>query len=490
MNPQFLHISAAVSNEPLTDALSTIYIFLLLSLTRGTPLIKRYLLTGAVLGCCLLCKLSTLSYLPVTAFILTWIHFRNPKQLMASLSLVAGTAFLVAGWWYLRNWIIYHDPFATTYLIASQPWGFRSTPFSASYLLSLASHTFLSFFGNFGAQQFSIFTRHAVAYGVIASFGLVGLCRLAITGKITKRQTQATSILLLSFLGCGAIFVSMNIAYVGVSMGRYLFVALAPIATGIIVGIRSLLPARRRNVFLLLLSLLLVGLNLDILFRVLKPAYAYPSLIPGINQPLFSYPTVELDESTLIAQTFTAPHNNMAAVRVMFSSLRKQRHGTLIFSLTEREEGGKVIRRASIPVRKIDDSTRYYFVFPPVPDSKDRKYLFSISASSLPAGSGIALWQDPEDRYPGGELMVNGQPAGGDLYFSSYHFTGDHPSTDWQGRRELVIRQGAYVDMRELQLYFEQSREFREDTVTHQKILRAQKALKNRDALIRRDDHA
>ncbi len=490
MNPQFLHISASVSNEPLTDALSTIYIFLLLSLTRGTPRTRQYLLTGAVLGCCLLSKLSTLSYLPVTAFILTWIHFRNPKQLLASLAMVAGTAFLVAGWWYLRNWIIYHDPFATAYLIASQPWGFRSTPFSAGSLLSLAANTFLSFFGNFGAQQFSITTGHAIVYGVLAVLGLAGLVRLALTGTIRKPQAQALSALLLSFLGCCAVFVSMNIAYVGVSMGRYLFVAIAPIAAGIIAGIRSLFPAQRRNILLLLLSLLLVGLNLDILFRVLKPAYADPSLIPGINQLLFSYPTVELNSSTVIAQTFTAPGDNMAAVRVMFSRLNRQGRGTIDFALAERGNPTRVMRRASLSLDSIDDNARYCFVFPPLPDSQGKEYLLSVSAPALPAGSGIALWQDPEDGCPGGELTVNGTPAVGDLYFSTYHFAGDHPATDWQGRRELVIRQGAYVDIRELQLYFEQSRSFREGTVTHQKVLRAQQALKNREALRKRDDHA
>ncbi len=490
LNAQFLHISASVSNEPLTDALSTIYIFLLLSLTRGTPRTRRYLLAGMVLGCCLLSKLSTLYYLPVTALILTWVHFRNTRKLMGSLALVAGAAFLVAGWWYLRNWLIYHDPFATVYLIASQPWGFRTAAFSAGSLLSLASHTFVSFFGTFGAQQFSIPTGHALVYGALVALGLAGLCRLALTGMMKKQRHSAVSILLLPFLGCCAVFVSMNLAYVGVSMGRYLFVAIAPIAAGIIGGARSLVPARRRNAFLLLLSLLLVFLNLDILFRVLKPAYADPGLIPGIDQALFSYPTVELNQSTVIAQTFTAPRNNLAAVRVMFSRLNRQGRGTIDFALAERGNPTRVMRRASLSLDSIDDNARYCFVFPPLPDSQGKEYLLRVSAPALPAGSGIALWQDPEDGCPGGELTVNGTPAVGDLYFSTYHFAGNHPATDWQGRRELVIRQGAYVDIRELQLYFEQSRSFREGTVTHQKVLRAQQALKNREALRKRDDHA
>jgi hypothetical protein len=41
-----------------------------------------------------------------------------------------------------------------------------------------------------------------------------------------------------------------------------------------------------------------------------------------------------------------------------------------------------------------------------------------------------------------------------------------------------------------MQLYFEQSRVFREGTMTHQKILRVQKALENRKALLQKDNHA
>jgi hypothetical protein len=281
----------------------------------------------------------------------------------------------------------------------------------------------------------------------------------------------------------------MNISYVGVSMGRYLFVAIAPIAAGIGAGLWSLFPARRKNGFLILLSLLLLGLTLDVLFRVVKPAYTETLLIAGTDQPLFSHPTLAISASRDLAQTFTAEHNNLSAVRIMFSSPAKPRRGELAFSLLE-EGTRRVIRRAYLPLRTIEDNVRYVFVFPPVRDSAGKTYLLRMSASVTSADSAISLWQEPGNPYPGGELLVNARPAAGDAYFSTYYFTGTHPSTDWQGRRELVIRQGAYVDVRELQLYLEQSRVFREGSITHQKILRAQQALKNREALLEKDNHA
>ena len=77
-------------------------------------------------------------------------------------------------------------------------------------------------------------------------------------------------------------------------------------------------------------------------------------------------------------------------------------------------------------------------------------------------------------------MMINTVPVPGDIYFTAYHFSGDSPGTDWQGRKVIVIDQGLYVGLRELQLYNERSREFREQTLTHKKIVRFQKALEKR----------
>jgi hypothetical protein len=72
----------------------------------------------------------------------------------------------------------------------------------------------------------------------------------------------------------------------------------------------------------------------------------------------------------------------------------------------------------------------------------------------------------------------------------TYNFTGEYPKTDWQGRKLTVIRQGQYVGLRELQLYYERSKEFRIKTKTHEKINRAQKAWKNRKFLVSGNSNA
>jgi DNA primase large subunit len=49
------------------------------------------------------------------------------------------------------------------------------------------------------------------------------------------------------------------------------------------------------------------------------------------------------------------------------------------------------------------------------------------------------------------------------------------------------MSQGMFVDVRELQLYYEQSKEFRERTLTHEKILRMVRAVENRSRMSQKE---
>ena len=480
MNPQFLHISASVSNENLSTALSTIYLFALLFYLNYPVKTRHHIATGLLLGGCLLSKTSTLFFLPLTICVVAWITFRDKRKLFESLLLICGMAGLVAGWWYVRNWLVFDDPLLSKFLIDSQPWGLRSTPFSLSYVTTILSNTFISFFGYFGAMQIVIPGPHLIVYGGITGLGGAGLCRMFIKRDLTSLQTQALVLLFLSLLGGLAIFASLNISYRGVYMGRYLFVVIAPIAILTCTGIYFLMARRWRNVTMIIVSLVLILLNMDVLLRTLKPAYAAPSLTVGVNQPLFCCPTVEIDKSTTIAQSFISPQNNLAAIRVMFSNSKKPQSGEILFSLKEGRNQDKILRQVTFPLKHIKDNARYFFIFPPIKDSMNKEYSCCFSSPSQSAEHGISLWYESGNAYPEGTMMLNTAPVPGDIYFTAYHFSGNSPETDWQGRKELVIEQGLYVGLRELQLYNERSREFREQTLTHKKIVRFQKALQKR----------
>jgi hypothetical protein len=164
----------------------------------------------------------------------------------------------------------------------------------------------------------------------------------------------------------------------------------------------------------------------------------------------------------------------------MFSKSNKLQSGELLFSLKEGINQDGILHQITYPLKDIKDNTRYFFIFPPLKDSMNKEYSFCFSSPSQPAGQGVSLWYEYGNSYPQGTMMINTVPVPGDIYFTVYHFSGHSPETDWQGRKKIVIEQGSYVGLRELQLYSERSREFREQTLTHKKIVRFQKALEIR----------
>jgi len=483
MNPQFIHISASISNENLSNLLSTIYLFALIHYLKQPVKIAHHFLSGILLGCCLLSKVSTLFYLPITMCVIAWVYRRNKVQLCMNLFLVVCVATLSAGWWFVMNWLLYDDPFLSKFLISYQPWGLRRTPFSLGDISKIVSTTFLSFWGNFGAMQIPLPLTPLSVYGGIMSLGTVGLYQLLRTRELKTFQKQALSMLSLALLGGIGIFVVLNINYIGVDMGRYLFVVLAPIAILTVAGVHALFPPRWRKPLLIVLSLCVIILNLNVLIRILKPAYAETLLIDGVDQPLFSRPTDEINETTTISQTFVSPENNLCAIRVMFSNPQELTRGKMMFSLKDGGNNKIVLGQITLPFKRINDCMRYFFIFPPLNDSKDKGYTFCVSVPPLSTQSGISLWYEPRDVYPKGEMLVNGVPASGDLYFTTYSFTGKKPKTVWQGKKETVITQGLYIGIRELQLYYERSKTFREKTITHEKWLRLETAVNNRRIL-------
>lgn len=488
--PQFLHGSVSVSNDSLAILLSTAYLLSLLHYIKDPFKLSRPIICGLLLGLCLLAKLFTLFYLLVTVCIITGICLKEKKKLIVNLLVLFAVATLVAGWWYLKNWLISNDPFLAKTVLTFYPWFMRHIPPSPGEVGRMLVRTFISFFGYFGAMQFSIQPYHLFTYGCVLLLGAAGWFRLRTRDILTPFQRKALGVLLITLMGGLGFFILLNINYVGSSMGRYLFVAIAPIAILTFTGMWWLPPPPLKNSFLMTLAFLLLIMNLNTLFLVLKPAYAKPLLSMGAHQPRFSHPTPGINSAVTISQSFISSHNNLSGLQVMFSNLSKKKRGEVTFSLTDTRYPGSVLRQSTLPIREITDNTKYFFSFPPLSDSKDKEYLISIRAPSLPGETDISLWYESHDAYPDGTMFINGVPASGDLFFTAYYFTGNQPETMWQGTREQIIKQGLYITIRELQLYHERSKVFREKTTTHEKILFLQNALKNRKALISKRNHA
>lgn len=150
VNPQFLFVSALVTNDAALMMLSAVLLWLVLDdrwggqardgVGEGGASFWRAGAIGLVLGLALLTKLSAVLLVPVACVGALWSPGRALRGgfvgggrfwgSVGRVSIVLGCAFVVAGWWYVRNWSLYGDPLGLRVFQAE----FATQPFAVGRL--------------------------------------------------------------------------------------------------------------------------------------------------------------------------------------------------------------------------------------------------------------------------------------------------------------------------------------------------------------------
>lgn len=468
-NPQFLHISASVSNETCAAALCAMLFLVLADYVQTAVTWRHHLAVSILFGLCLLTKISTVIYAPAICIALVY-AYRYRISLSCGPAVIIGCGtLLIAGWWYLRNWLLYNDPVFSRALTGILPFTVRYGSPSMASFLNEVKIMFVSFFGFFGALQIPIKPAHIWFYGCIVGTGVFG-CAAAV--KFKRHSTVQAKVLALAAVAVGfaciLLFVLNLRAYV--FMGKYFFVVLAPLALMVCAGLRFFSPAKYCGLVWTGLIVSLLAVNADVLVRVVRPAFLPVHVVEMLDQPDFSLSSAALDPGIIIEQTFVAPQNNLCALRVMFSGVNPNAGGKIRFTLVEKNSPEILMACITVPVRNITD-TRYFFIFPPVKNSLGKTYRFSLSTAAHEY-TGIGLWLSGDDAYADGAGFENGVLLPRDLFFTAYAFNGTVPRSIWEGHRETAIRQGEYIAVRELQLYVEMPLALQKKSPTHAKLKR------------------
>lgn len=160
LNPQFIFMSAAVNNDNLVIALSSVALWMLVRLITDTQPDGRprnpgwvwYAALGLVWGSAALAKLTGLTLglvIGLTLLYLAW-QRRSWRPLLLGGALAGGTMLLVCGWWFWRNWLLYGDPLAWREMLTVT--GGLVRPALLSWMETLRYATFLrqSYWAAFG----------------------------------------------------------------------------------------------------------------------------------------------------------------------------------------------------------------------------------------------------------------------------------------------------------------------------------------------------
>jgi len=257
--PQFVFISAALSNDSLIIVMSTATLFwlakLLLRSEARAVSIFEWLVLGILLGLAALSKLHGLGLWLLAALTGVWIATirRDWRVLVQAASPVAVPAVAIAGWWYWRNYTLYGDWFGLTTLLAIE--GVRTDSSSIGAMMSELRGMKYSFWGLFG--WFNLLLPIWV-YRLIDLFTIVGLVGLAAnifeplffkqrTEKVNKSSSRYVQLLLLLWL----LIISLILAYwlqrsIG-SQGRLIFPAISSFVILLVIGLNTVFTALFRN---------------------------------------------------------------------------------------------------------------------------------------------------------------------------------------------------------------------------------------------------
>jgi hypothetical protein len=296
-NPQFIFLSAAVSNHALATLLSTMALYLSVSVATSPideqrtsvtwPSVRLPILIGMVTGLAALTHvtgLATMILVPCAYGVrsLSVSRAQRPRPIWADLwrpTLIAwSVALAISMWWYLRNALSYHDPFGLRAMQAIFNHQLHVPSFKE--ITFILWNSFSSYWGLFGWLNIPaddlFYTFMRVFYGL----GLVGLCiglaRLYWRRKaLYSRSWPVFSIVAL----WGFIIVIILIIWLFISNsphGFILFPAIASFSFFTFIGLASWIPERQAGFIAVIVIFMYFIFSLMVPFRYIEPAYSLP----------------------------------------------------------------------------------------------------------------------------------------------------------------------------------------------------------------------
>ena len=280
LTPQVVFMSSVASNDMAATAFSALTFWGLARLMRRGPSYGTAVLTGVAFGLALLSKVSAgILALPIALGFgwLIWRERRLSRQLWLSALLLAGSAALVAGWWFVRGWLLYGAPLgleAHDFASWSVSSGGRVDPLVVRW-----KEVFRTFWAAFG---WGTVRPPGWVYLILGLFTLLALAGLGLRLWRWRRDEQSVThraalwLLLAVALLATAVFLELWMRRVQAPFGRLLYPALGAVALGLTAGWHALhprLPLLPLG-FMAILTVLLVPFTL-------RPAFSPPQPLSG-----------------------------------------------------------------------------------------------------------------------------------------------------------------------------------------------------------------
>jgi 4-amino-4-deoxy-L-arabinose transferase-like glycosyltransferase len=281
--PQLAFISGIVSNDGLSCLMVTLALWLVVRQQRRGASRRRAAWLGVVLGAALLTK-STVAMLVFPMGLVTVLDRRTWRYAPITLALVAA----IAGWWYVRNAVLYGDPTGIQSALRAWPSQvIRPGQVALDVGLGNSVYTYFSVWARFGYGSVTVSSWMYRCFDLLVFLSVSGALIIALRRWRERRQVVLQSMTVTSFalLWVVAVIFGSSVALSG-NQGRYLLPGLAAWAAIQTVGLEAWMIPRLRQRIAITLSLALAVLSVISLFGYFYPAYRVLPVPAAIPQPL------------------------------------------------------------------------------------------------------------------------------------------------------------------------------------------------------------
>ncbi len=287
--PMFIFISSAINNDNLVVMICTVTLWRLIRLAQGEPTWGQIAWLGIWVGLGTLSKLYAWGLLPLTGLVLLWHGYQTRAwgRMIGQGLFFGGMVFLVAGWWYIRNIILYGD--VTTLSLMSEVAGARRAPLTLSIFLSEFEGFRIAYWALFGGVNVIAPAWIYTALDIITVLGILGLFAFGLILLVGQRglwrrfslleQVKPAALLLL--LAWSGIMVSgytlWNFSQPA-SQGRLLYPAIVALSSLLALGLCWYWPVQLQAWPITMLGSSLFVFALISPWLYIAPAYAKPDL--------------------------------------------------------------------------------------------------------------------------------------------------------------------------------------------------------------------
>ncbi len=275
VTPQVIFISSIISNDVAAAATSSLTLWLLAAAIRHGFTWQRGLALGAAWGLALLSKSSSLVLTLPLAFGILAAHLQKGEKtwLMKMVTAVFWTglgAFIIAGWWYARTWILYGSPLGVD-VHCHAPWAYCGQPTLRPNAWAQWLEVFNSYWAAFGWGNIKF-----PGWAYLLPLGLTIAAAVGWLVGLQKKRWDSNGRFLFIHIGAlalafGGTAVALEVwmRQVTAPHGRLLFPALGAITCFLVIGWYWLWP-----------RLLPIACGSMLLFSLAAVALFYPAYQP------------------------------------------------------------------------------------------------------------------------------------------------------------------------------------------------------------------